>query len=111
VFDFALFELCYRLHASHDPDRFRKCRYRPIMEVWGRHRDIPQACYSEYVKIGRILGHVGTTLVDGSAAGGDPIVFDDPEFPIHPTPDARAVVACRASSPDERLQAGPRGCG
>src|SRR5439155_13031217 len=69
-----------------------------------------QACYSEYVQIGRILGHVGTTHVDGLAAGGVPIIFDDAEFPIHPTPDAGAVVACRTSSPDERLQASQRGC-
>src|SRR6266581_292163 len=75
VIDFAILEFCSQLHASHDPDRFRKRRYRPIMEVWGRHSDVPQACYSEYVQISRILGHVGPTLIDGLAAGGDPIVF------------------------------------
>src|SRR6266436_4840312 len=74
------------------------------MEVRRGHRDIAQTWHSEYVKIIRILGHLDPPLVDASAAGRQPVVFDYPEFAVHAPTQADAVVTCDAPRVDERLQ-------
>src|SRR5712671_5013701 len=105
VANFGVAELHSELHASHDLHGLRKRRYRSIVEVWRGHCDVAQTGHPEHVKIIRILSHIDPPLVDTTAAGRRPIVFDYPELAIRAPAYADAVVAGDAPRVDECLQA------